>query len=37
MKTTIGLTNEDGDRADKVHVEGDDPLRETDEEVDKPW
>jgi hypothetical protein len=29
--------NEDDDRPDEVHVEGDDPLRETDEEVDEPW
>jgi hypothetical protein len=29
--------NEDGDRPDEVRVEDDDPLRETDEEVDEPW
>jgi hypothetical protein len=29
--------DEDDDRPDEVWVEGDDPLHETDEEVDEPW
>jgi hypothetical protein len=29
--------DEDGDQPDEVHVEGDDPRRATDEEVDESW
>jgi hypothetical protein len=33
----LRFLDDDDDRSDEVRIEGDDPPRETDEEIDEPW